>query len=131
MELKSSLEQQALYRALAELAYVIALADTIVENEERDAFYTSVEQEIGNEAKYIVKSRFEILDEYTSPEIKHAYNNVIHTIKQNKSALNEDMIEKFMEVMKQVAQVSGICEEEQVYINKFRQDVLAIYFKNL
>ena len=131
MELKSSIEQQNLYRALAELAYVIALADDVVENNERAAFYTSVEKEIGREARDIVKSRFEILDDYTSPQIAHAYNNVIYTIQQNKTALDEIMIEKFMNVMNQVAEVSGICTEEQAYIDKFRQDVLAIYFKNL
>lgn len=131
MELTSSSKQQALYRALAELAYVIALADTIVEDNEREAFYTSVEKEIGREARYIVKSRFEVLDEYTHPQINHAYNHVIHLIKQNKSALDESMIDRFMNVMNEVAEVSGICEEEQVYIDKFRQDVLAIYFQNL
>ena len=120
-----------LYRAIAELGYTIAKADDVLEPEEAKAFYRIIQQELGEEARHIAESRFDILESHLSPSVDEAYNHAMYVIKRNKSALDEDMIEKFKNVIMEVAQVAGICKEEKAIIDKFQRDIISIYFTTL
>ncbi len=121
-----TLAEHNLYRAIAELAYVVGKADKILHADEREAFKKAVEEELG-EYGWLAESRFSVLQDEVVPEIDVAYNNVIFLIKQNKQALTLPFIQKFVNVIMRVAEVRGIVEEEQMIIDKFRADIGKIF----
>jgi len=75
------IEKREIYRAIAEMAYVIAKADKGLSAEERMAFNQIVEEELQLNS-WIAQSRFELLDEVTQPTIDVAYNEALHDLKQ-------------------------------------------------
>lgn len=121
-----TLAEHNLYRAIAELAYVIGKADKILHMDEREAFHKAVQEELG-EYGWLAESRFSVLQDEVIPEIEMAYNNVIFLIKQNRQALTPKFIEKFVNVIMRVAEVRGIVEEEQIIIDRFRADIAKIF----
>ena len=70
------IEQIEIYRAIGELAYVMAKADDGLHIEEKKAFFDIIEQELKYDA-WSAESRFELLDETLHPTLEHAYNEAI------------------------------------------------------
>jgi len=121
-----TLAEHNLYRAIAELSYIIAKADHKFMKEEVEIFKKTVKEELG-QAGWLAESRFDIINDAIHPHIDQAYNHVMFTIKQNRHALSNEMVQKFINVITKVAEVADIVEEEQRIIDKFKEDIAKIY----
>lgn len=118
--------QHNLYRAIAELAYVVALADKVLMIEEKEAFYEVVQEELGD-ASWLAEGRFNILNEESLPPLNEAYNSVMHFIRQNKDSLDRAMIDKFKRIITKVAGVADVVKEEKVILDCFEVDIEEIF----
>jgi uncharacterized tellurite resistance protein B-like protein len=117
------IEKRELFRAIAEMAYVIAKADHGLSAEERIAFKKIVEEELEFES-WAAQSRFELLDEVIEPTVEKAYNEAIHDFRKYKNHLSEDLKRKAIIVMQKVAEsCSGFSEKEAQILNRFKQDI--------
>lgn len=120
-----SVELRSLYRAIGELAYAIATQDSRVTSLEKLVFKEAAKEELGKDA-WVAEDSFQIM--VNTPQSNHlsieqTYNKALFTIKQYQSALTEDLCERFVSLLEKVAGVSGITEEELVWIERFREDV--------
>ena len=114
---------QNLYRVLAELAYAIALSDGKLQESERRTFYNIIEEDLGDYF-LIAKDRFELLENETTPTIDNAYNHTLFTIKQNRQYFDEEVKQKFIRVIKDVANAyAGTVDAEEFIINRFQRDI--------
>jgi uncharacterized tellurite resistance protein B-like protein len=117
------IEKIELFRAIAEMAYVIAKADRGLSAEERMAFKKIVEEELEFES-WAAQSRFELLDEVTQPTIEKAYNEAIHDFRKYRNHLTEELKKKAIVVMQKVAEsCSGFSEQEAEILNRFKKDI--------
>jgi uncharacterized tellurite resistance protein B-like protein len=117
------IERIELFRAIAEMAYVIAKADRGLSAQERMAFHKIVEEELEFES-WAAQSRFELLDEVTQPTIEVAYNEAIHDFKKYKKHLTSDLKKKAIIVLEKVAEAcSGFSEHEVLILEKFKSDL--------
>jgi uncharacterized tellurite resistance protein B-like protein len=117
------IEKIELFRAIAEMAYVIAKADRGLSAEERMAFKKIVEEELEYES-WAAQSRFELLDEVTQPTIEKAYNEAIHDFRKYRNHLTEELKMKAIVVMQKVAEAcSGFSEQEAKILNRFKKDI--------
>lgn len=112
-----------LIQALAELAYSIALADGELQQNERSAFYKIIDSELKEDA-WSAKNRFKLLEERVAPNVEQTYRFAMFAIKTNKKDFNEDLKEKFLNVIEGVANsVDGLRDKERQLINKFKEEV--------
>lgn len=117
------IEQREIYRAIAEMAYVIAKADKGLSAEERMAFNKIVEDELDLNS-WVAQSRFELLDEVTQPSIDIAYNEALHDLKKYREHLTPDLKNTAIRVMQKVAEsCSGFSEKEKLIIDRFKNDL--------
>ncbi len=120
------IEQREIYRAIAEMAYVIAKADKGLSADERMTFNKIVEEELDFNS-WVAQSRFELLDEVTQPSIDIAYNEAMHDLKKYKDHLTTDLKEKAIRVMQKVAEsCSGYSEKEKLIIDRFKNDLKSL-----
>ncbi|NJO00509.1 MAG: hypothetical protein HC880_01430 [Bacteroidia bacterium] len=115
-----NLEERNLYRAVGELAFVIAKADNILRDSERKAFHDAIVRFFGE--NYWI-DRFQLIDSTPATDLESTYRHVIFMIRQNKQALNDDLVDKFIKIICEVAEVTSIHEQQQVYIDRFREDL--------
>lgn len=117
------IEKREIYRSIAELAYVIAMADKGLSAEERFAFNRIAEEELDYES-WAAQSRFELLDEVIQPSIEKAYNDAIHDLRKHKDHFTHEMKETAVRVMEKVAAAcSGFSPKEATIIDRFRKDL--------
>jgi uncharacterized tellurite resistance protein B-like protein len=117
------IQRREIYRAIAEIAYVVAKADKGLSAEERIAFNKIIETELDYES-WVAQSRFELMDEVTSPSIEKAYNEAIHDLRKYKKHLTPELKEKALRVFTKVAEAcSGFSEKEAFIIDRFKQDL--------
>lgn len=115
-----------LYRALAELAYTIALSDGTLQESERQAFLASIQKKLG-EDYWIAESRFEILEESVQPSLDSAYNYTLLTLRRNWRQFSEELRDRFLEVMDEVSQAyQGKSPEEEEILSRFKNDLLVL-----
>lgn len=120
------IEKREIYRAIAEMAYVIAKADKGLSADERMAFNKIVEEELQLNS-WIAQSRFELLDEITQPSIDQAYNEALHDLKKYREHLTEDLKERILRVVTRVAEsCSGYSEKERIIIDRLKSDLKSI-----
>lgn len=120
------IEKREIYRAIAEMAYVIAKADKGLSAEERITFTEIIEKELEMHS-WVAQSRFELLDEVTQPSIDIAYNEALHDLKKYREFLTPELKEKAIRVLQKVAEsCSGYSEKERLIIDRFRADLKAI-----
>lgn len=120
------IEKREIYRAIAEMAYVIAKADKGLSAEERMAFNQIVEEELQLNS-WIAQSRFELLDEVTQPTIDVAYNEALHDLKKYREFLTEDLKQRAIRVVMRVAEsCSGYSEKERLIIDRLKSDLNTI-----
>lgn len=120
------IEKREIYRAIAEMAYVIAKADKGLSAEERMAFNQIVEEELQLNS-WIAQSRFELLDEITQPSIDVAYNEALHDLKRYRDHLSEDLKQRAIRVVTRVAEsCSGYSEKERLIIDRLKSDLNTI-----
>ncbi len=116
-------ERREIYRAIGELAYVVARSDKGLSSEERLAFYKIAEEELDYEA-WAAESRFEILDEVIQPSIGEAYNDALHELRKYKDSFTDDLKEKALRVLQKVAACChGLSANEAFVIDRFRKDL--------
>ncbi len=121
-----SLEERNLYRAVGELAFVIAKADNILRDSERKAFHDAIEESFGKNS-WIAEDRFQWIERTPTTDVESTYHHVLYLIRQNKIALNDALVEKFIDVICKVAEVANIHERQKEYIDRFNQDLRKIY----
>jgi hypothetical protein len=120
------LGQSQIYRAIAELAYAIAMVDGELQLEERLEFLDTIEKEWGDDS-WIAESRFELLGNEVSPTIEHAYNNALFVVKRNHVALNDQLKAQLFLLIERVAQAyAGTSQAESFVIERFRRDLNAL-----
>ena len=117
------IEKREIYRSIAELAYVIAMADKGLSAEERFAFTKIAEEELDFES-WAAQSRFELLDEVIQPSIEKAYKDALHDLKKHKDHFTPEMKETAIRVMHKVAKAcSGFSPKEAIIIDRFKKDL--------
>ncbi|MBL7856272.1 MAG: TerB family tellurite resistance protein [Cyclobacteriaceae bacterium] len=117
------IEKREIFRAIAEMAYVIAKADKGLSSEERMAFHKIVEEELDYES-WAAQSRFELLDEVTQPSIDKAYNEAMHDFRKYKDHLTDELKRKIITVMQKVAEAcSGLSDQEALIIDRVKKDL--------
>lgn len=118
------IEKREIYRAIAELAYVIAKADKGLSSAERKAFYEIAEKELDYES-WAAQSRFELLDEVLQPSIDKAYNYALHDLRKHKDHFTPALKEKALEVLQKVAAAcNGLSANEAFIIDRFKKDLV-------
>jgi uncharacterized tellurite resistance protein B-like protein len=122
-------EESNLYSTVGQLAYVMAMADHVMLDEERDAFRTVIKENLGN-FDWLAEDRFKVIDELMVMDVENTYDHAIFLIKKNVEALDEKLIQKFINVITKVAEVAGIVPAEQEIINQFTQDIQDIYYRH-
>lgn len=116
-------ERDQLYRALATLSYAIAKCDGVLHHVERETFKQTIAEELGDDY-WIAESRFELLENETTPSIDTAYNQVMFTIKQNKEIFTPELKSKFIAVIGRIADAyKGTSEVEDFIIRRFKSDL--------
>ena len=122
-----TLEERDLYRAIGDLAYVIATVDGVLSNSEKIVFQEAIKEDL-KENSWLALDRFEQLEnEYIDRDLDVTYNRVMFIIRKHQQSLTQDHIEKFISVLEKVAGVSGVSEEEMSVITQFTVDVKRIY----
>jgi uncharacterized tellurite resistance protein B-like protein len=117
------IEKLEIYRAIGELAYVVAKADNGLSAEEKLAFYAIAQEELDYDS-WAAQSRFDILDETVQPSIEKAYNEAIHEFKKYKDHLNDDLRAKSLRVLQRVAACcEGLSANEAFVLDRFRKDL--------
>ncbi|MEO1655209.1 MAG: hypothetical protein AAFU64_16805, partial [Bacteroidota bacterium] len=124
--LKISPQLSNLYSTIGQLAYVIAMADHVLMEEERIVFRQVIKRNLGD-FDWLADDRFQVIDEIMVLDLDSTYDHVLYLIRKNSSALDKTMIDKFLDVIVEVAKVAGITPEEQLIIERFRRDVYKIY----
>ncbi len=121
-----SLEERNLYRAVGELSFVIAKADNVLRESERQAFHQVILEEFG-ENSWIAEDRFHLIEKTPTSDAESTYNHVLFMIRQNKSRLTQELVEVFIRVITRVAEVANIHENQMNYINRFEDDLRKIF----
>lgn len=120
------IETREIYRAIAELAYVVAKAEHGISAEERIAFLNIIEEELGHES-WVAQSHFELLDEITLPSLNKAYNAALYELKKHKGKFTPPLKEKAVRVLQRVADsFGGFGENEAFILDRFRKDIQSL-----
>jgi len=115
-----------LTRAIAEIAYATAKSDGHLQEEEKEAFYKIINEELGTEAVEAIE-RFELLDKDLEAEMIQAYRGALSRLKRHRKYLNDDIKKKFMDVIKKVASsYDGTEAAESIFIRKFKKDLKSL-----
>lgn len=119
-------ERREIYRAIGELAYVVAKADRGLTLTEKKAFYQIAREELEYDS-WAAQSRFELLDEVTQPSIDRAYNDALHELRKYSSALTPELKSKAMVVLQRVAACcDGLNANEAFVLDRFRKDLQSL-----
>lgn len=124
-----SSQKANLYSAVGQLAYVIAKADHLLDDDEREAFRQVAKKHLG-EFDWLAQDRFNVIDDLMIFDLENAYDHTLYLIRKNINALDDQMVDTFLTVMTEVAEVAGISEEEQAVIDRFKADLNKIYQHN-
>ena len=115
-----------LTRAIAEIAYATAKSDGHLQEEEKEAFYEIINEELGEKAIEAIE-RFELLENEIDAEMIHAYWGALSRLKRHRRFLNEDVKNKFLDVIKKVANsYEGTEAAESIFIRKFKKDLKSL-----
>ena len=121
--LAMDIQKREIYRAIAEMAYVIAKADRGLSAEERIAFHKIIEEDLDYES-WAAQSRFELLDEVVQPSIEKAYNDAIHELRTYKEHFTEELKDKALVVLQKIAaSFNGLSQNEAFFIDRFKKDL--------
>jgi uncharacterized tellurite resistance protein B-like protein len=124
--LRMSPEVANLYSTIGQLAYVIAIADHVLMEEEKRVFKEVVGENLG-EFDWIAEDRFQAINDVMIKDVDSTYDHAMYLVRKNKDSLTEDMIVKFVNVIYKVAEVAGITPEERTLINRFQRDIQEIF----
>ena len=120
------IEKREIYRAIAEIAYVIAKADRGLSAEERMAFNKIISEDLDYES-WAAQSRFELLDEVIQPSIEKAYNDAIHELRKYKAHFTDELKGKALLVLQKIAaSFNGLSQNEAFIIDRFKKDLKSL-----
>jgi hypothetical protein len=126
MNNSANIERREIYRAIGELAYVVAKADRGLTPAERQSFFRIAQEELDYDS-WAAQSRFELLDEVTQPSIDRAYNDALHELRKYSAYLTPDLKEKAMIVLQRVAaSCDGLSAHETFVLDRFRKDLQSL-----
>lgn len=120
-----TLAERELYRAVGELAFVIAKADKILRESEKEAFRKVIREDLGVSG-WIAEDRFNMIEHTPTSDLDSSYNHVIFLIKKNSAGLTEDLKNRFIHVITKVAEVAGVHHSQKALINRFKEDITKI-----
>ena len=113
--------------AIAEIAYATAKSDGQLQDTEKDAFYQIIKEELGEKALNDAMERFNLLDEEFDAEMIQAYRGALSRLKRHRRHLNDDIKNKFLDVIKKVANsYEGMEAAESIFIRKFKKDLKSL-----
>lgn len=119
-------EKHELYRAIAVLAYAIAMVDGELQPSEKEAFMLIINKELGDDA-WVAESRFELLEESLMPTIEHSYNYAMFVLNKYKHLVDKPMKDRFVRVVEKVATAhDGTSQAEEFVIERFKRDIAAL-----
>lgn len=124
--MEHSPEELNVSRAIAELAYAIAKADGVLDDQERQAFLQILTQEF-ELSETTARLRFEAIFQSANNSVEVAYQQAIFLLQRNKKALNADVISRCKAALLKVAEVSGVSQEEKRILERFNKDIQQIY----
>jgi hypothetical protein len=117
------IEKREIYRAIAELAYVVAKADKGLSAEERIEFYKIAAEDLDYDS-WAAQSRFELLDDVVHPSLDKAYNDAIHELKKYKDHFTNELKDKALLVLQKLAaSCNGLSANEAFIIDRFKKDL--------
>ncbi len=117
------IDKREIYRAIGELAYVVAKADKGLSAEERKAFRRIMSEDLDFDSWSAI-SRFELLDEVTHPSIDKAYNEAIYELKKHKDHLTPLLKAKTLLVTQKIAATfNGLSANEAFIIDRLKKDL--------
>lgn len=126
MDSEMNIERREIYRAIGELAYVVAKADRGLSLAEKEAFFRIAREELDYES-WAAESRFELLDEVIQPSIGHAYNEAMYDLRKYSEAMTDELKEKAMIVLQRVAaSCDGLSANEAFVLDRFRKDLQSL-----
>jgi len=118
--------KREIYRAIGELAYVVAKADKGLSADERAAFYEIAQGDLDYES-WAAQSRFEVLDEVVQPSIDVAYNDALHELRKYKDHFTDELKNKaFLVLQKVAACCNGLGPNEAFVLDRFRKDLKSL-----
>lgn len=121
----STMAGKELCRAIAEMAYTVALADNEVQKEEIEAFKRIIQTSLGEYA-WIATSRFELLEK-EKPEIEKIYYKTLYQIKRYRDNITPEIRDTFMLIIAHVAEAyEGTTQGEVFVINRLKEEVKQI-----
>ncbi len=116
-------QKREIYRAIAEVAYVIAKADRGLSAKERMVFTDIIREELDYDA-WVAESRFELLDEILNPAAEEAYKQALADFSKYRHALTPELKEKAKRVVQRVAEsCSGFTAKEGLILGRFEKDL--------
>jgi uncharacterized tellurite resistance protein B-like protein len=130
VEANSTAQERNLYSAVGQLAYVMAMADHVLLDAEREAFRQVIKQNLAH-FDWLAEDRFKVIDDLLVMDVESTYEHALYIIRKNKQALQQNLIDKFLAVLTSVAEVAGVVPEEQAIINRFEADIHKIYQDSL
>lgn len=126
MKADVNIERRDIYRAIGELAYVVAKSDRGLTTEEKEAFYRIAREELQYDS-WAAQSRFDLLDEVTQPSIDRAYNDALHELRKYSAYLTDELKEKAMVVLQRLAtSCDGLSANETFVLDRFRKDLQSL-----
>lgn len=121
-----NIERREIYRAIGELAYVVAKSDRGLTSAEKEAFYQIAKEELEYDS-WAAQSRFDLLDEVTKPSIEHAYNEAMHELRKYSDHLTTELKEKALVVLQRLAACcGGLSANETFVLTRFRKDLQSL-----
>ena len=119
--------KEDIFMAIGQLAFSIAKADGEVQAEEKEALKNIMRANFNHEEAEQALSWVEWLDKKNQDTIEEAYQYSMLYFRQNKQYLTQDLKQKFVNIIEQVADSSdGISSDEQAIIDKFKTDIFKI-----
>lgn len=129
-DVELTLEERNLYRAVGELAFVIAKADNILRDSERKAFQEVIQEDFGKNS-WLVEDRFRLIEKTPTSDVESTYHHVIFMVRQNQTGLSQDMVDKFIHVINRVAEVAGVHQKQKEYLDRFQKDLKYIFLDDM
>jgi uncharacterized tellurite resistance protein B-like protein len=115
-----------LYSTIGQLAYVIAKADNILMQEERETFRKVIKEKLGD-FDWLAEERFKIIDDMMILDVESTYEHALYLIRKNIKGLDESIIQKFIYVVTEIANVAGLHRMEEALLIRFQEDIYEIF----
>jgi hypothetical protein len=116
--------ERFLFQEFAELCFALARSDGSTEPLEVVEFNKVMRREFSGKDWFPSDDRYDMLTGTRTPTVNEAFTNVIHVLRLNKDDLTQDMKDKYVFVLRRIAEVFGGVEEmEDFIIERFKYEI--------